>query len=83
MNLSEQEFERIVAEVIRRLRLLDAANGGPIAGGEVSLAERVVTLRSLEGKLANTKRLVVSARAVVTPAAKDELKKYHIELIRR
>ena len=81
MTYSEQDVERIVIEVIRRLGLI----GPPRVNGqsEITIAERVVTLRSIEGRLAGVTRLRVEPRAVVTPAVKDELNVRHIELIRQ
>jgi hypothetical protein len=81
MTFTEQDVERIVVEVIRRLGLL----GSPklIAASELTLAERVVTMRSIEGKLDGVARLVVAPRAVVTPAVRDELNERQIELVRK
>ena len=50
---------------------------------ELVLAENVITLKSVEGRLAGNKRLVVRPRAIVTPAVRDELKKYQVALERR
>lgn len=81
----DPEFiERIVQEVIRRL-LKQGLVGGAAAGGETELAvsDKVVTLATLDGRLAGVKRLVVGGRSIVTPAVKDELKDRSIELVRR
>jgi len=84
MTYTEQDVERIVVEVIRRLGLLSSPGStAPVNGNELTLAERVVTMRSLDGKLAGIARLVVPARAVVTPSVRDELNDRQIELIRR
>ena len=84
MTFSEEQVEWIVIEVIRRLGLLgvagDERSSSPV-GGELVVPERVVTLRSIESRLANVKRLVVVSRAVITPAVKDELKRRKIELV--
>ena len=81
MTYTEQDVERIVLEVVRRLGLL----GPPklTARNELTLVERVVTMRSIEGKLDGVGRLIVAARAVVTPAVRDELKQRNIELVRK
>jgi hypothetical protein len=81
MTYTEQDVERIVLEVIRRLGLV----GGPSASAptELALSERVVTMREIEGKLAGVNRLVVLGRAVVTPAVRDVLRDRNIELVRR
>ena len=87
MTLSEEQIEWIVVEVLRRLGVVsgrvagDERSSSPV--GDLSIQERVVTLRSIEGRMANVKRIVVQARAVVTPAVKDELKQRKIELIAR
>jgi len=83
MTFNEQDVERIVVEVIRRLGLLGPATAAPANRNELTLAERVVTMRLLEGKLEGVARLVVPARAVVTPAVRDELNDRQIELIRK
>lgn len=83
MTYSEQDVERIVLEVIRRLGLLGSPP--PTTTNELNelvVSERVVTMRSIEGKLVGVSRLVISGRAVVTPAVKDDLKQRHIELVR-
>jgi microcompartment protein CcmK/EutM len=81
MTYSEQDVERIVLEVIRRLGLVGSPSA--TATNELAVSERVVTMRSIEGKLAGINRLIVSGRAVVTPAVKDELRQRNIELVRR
>jgi hypothetical protein len=81
MTFTEQDVERIVVEVIRRLGLLGSPKS--IAGNELTLAERVVTIRSIEGRLGGVARLVVAPRAVVTPAVRDELNERQIELVRK
>ena len=80
MSYTEQDVQRIVLEVIRRLGLV----GLPPATvtNELTVSERVVTMRSIEGQLAGVNRLVVPDRAVVTPAVKDELRQRNIELVR-
>ena len=52
------------------------------ASGELRLTERVVTLGLLKDRIANVRRVVVSAKAVVTPAVQDELKARNVELVR-
>lgn len=84
MTLNEEQVEWIVAEVMRRLGVVGAARDAmPTGGGELVLAERVVTMRVIEGRLAGISRLIVPNRAVVTPAVKDELKHRKIELVNR
>ena len=84
MTYTEQDVERIVLEVIRRLGLVGSPPPTATNGlNELVVTERVVTMRSIEGRLAGVSRLVISNRAVVTPAVKDDLKQRHIELVRR
>jgi hypothetical protein len=87
MTFTEQEVEKIVVEVIRRLGLLGAAeaergqaHSNP--NGQLDLPDRVVTLRHIEGRLVGVKRVVVQPRAVITPAVQDELRQQKIELVR-
>jgi hypothetical protein len=88
MTFTQEQVETIVLEVVRRLGLLEG-NAGVAVGernsttAELSLTEKVVTVRSIEGRLAGVTRLVVAQRAVVTPAVKDELKQHKIELVRQ
>lgn len=92
-SLNNAEIERIVRLVVQRLVREDATpslatpattvkpTAAPI--GELRLDTRLVTLEALEGKLGqNIKTLRVSAKAVVTPAVRDELKERGIELRR-
>ena len=85
MTFTQADVERIVAEVIRRLRGMASSPVGdapPAVGHDLILTERVITLRTLEGRLGGVQRLLVPAKAVVTPAVKDELKQHKIELVR-
>jgi hypothetical protein len=85
MTLHEAEVERIVVEVIRRLRAMESssapAGAGPVVH-DLVLTDRVITMQTIDGRLAGVQRLLVPANAVVTPAVKDELKQRKIELIR-
>jgi hypothetical protein len=84
MRFTEEQVAAIVVEVIRRLGLLEgvAAGESNSTTAELTVTDRVVTLRSLEGRLMSVSRLIVSAKAVVTPAVKDELRARRIELVR-
>ena len=82
----DAEFiERIVQEVIRRLVQRGMVVGGASSSSETELAlsDKVVTLATLNGRLAGVKRLVVGGRSIITPAVKDELNDRSIELVRR
>ena len=82
----DSEFiERVVQEVIRRLVeqgvvIRPATN---MDDTELAVRDKVVTLASLEGRLAGVKRVVVAGRSIVTPAVRDELNDRSIELVRR
>jgi hypothetical protein len=83
MTYSEQDVERIVLEVIRRLGLLgaSAACEREVAAADLALTEKLITIRTIEGRLTGVKRLIVKPRAIVTPAVRDELKQRNIQLI--
>jgi hypothetical protein len=81
MTYSEEQVEWIVTEVLRRLGVAGDERSSSPVGSELAITDRVVTMRSLEGRLAGVNRLVVPSRAVITPAVKDELKQRQIELV--
>lgn len=79
-------IERIVQEVIRRLSergVQVEQRASETASNDLHVDSKVVALASLEGKLNGVRRVIVESRAIVTPAAKDELRDLEIELIRR
>jgi len=81
MNLTPAEIDRIVAEVVRRLRTLMASSSpAPVkfTSNELHLDEKVITLRTLEGRLEGINKVIVATRAVITPAVKDELRQRKI-----
>jgi hypothetical protein len=77
MNLTEHDIAWIVAEVVRRL-------GNPSGGREppelTPLPDRVITLETLRQHTGPT--LTVTPKAIITPAARDELKRRGMKLIR-
>jgi hypothetical protein len=77
--MSDMDIEYIIREVIRRLTAMGADTARD-DGGTVKLSERLVTMSTLDGKLAGAKRLVVAKKAIVTPLVKDELRKRKISL---
>jgi len=83
MTFSEEQIEWIVVEVLRRLGVAGDERSSSPVGAELAIPERVVTLRLIEGRLKGVSRLLVQAGAVITPAAKDELKQRQIELVRK
>ena len=52
MTFSEEQVEWIVAEVLRRLGVAGANARACHGGSDLDVAERVVTMRSIEGRLA-------------------------------
>jgi hypothetical protein len=82
-------FEQVVREVLRRLQAagvkVEAAadNPPPAAAKDLVLAERLVTLKTLEGRLSGVRRVMAPSRAVITPSARDELRDRNIELVTR
>ncbi|MBU4271872.1 MAG: hypothetical protein KKA28_08435, partial [Planctomycetes bacterium] len=50
------------------------------ADGELAVTSRVVSINELSGRLDSVRRVVVSRRAVVTPAVRDELLRRGIAL---
>ncbi len=89
MNLTEREIEWIVGEVVRRLQALTKSPATQINNthnnthsSQLTLTDRLITLEALRDKLPTLKQLVVSTKAIVTPAVKDELKRHGIQLLR-
>jgi hypothetical protein len=81
MTFTEEQVEWIVSEVIRRLLSQGVAVGEPGSSTvELTINDKVITLRTIEGKLNGVKQLRVPPRAVVTPAVKDELRMRNVEL---
>jgi ribose 5-phosphate isomerase RpiB len=91
MPTAQVDIERIVREVMRRLEVPQSAGDG--AGTEIRtppepkpdnsklrLSGRVVTLASLDGRLAGVRQVIVAKGTVVTPAVRDELRKKKIKL---
>jgi hypothetical protein len=75
MNLTAADIDRIVAEVMRRLRAMTAGSSSSVAAAsELKLSERVITLGTLKGRLDGVNNVIVTDRAIITPAVKDELK---------
>src|SRR5438067_1026612 len=60
----------------------DERSSSPDANGsDLRIAERVITMRSIDARLTGVKRIVVQPRAVITSAVKDELKARKVELV--
>ncbi|HTN77373.1 MAG TPA: hypothetical protein VL096_19075 [Pirellulaceae bacterium] len=86
MNLTEHDINGIVGEVVRRLTSLGASSPTPVAAKtnqqEVVISDKLVTAETLRGRLTGITAVRVTARALVTPAARDELKQRKIALVR-
>jgi hypothetical protein len=89
MTFTQEQVERIVVEVIRRLGLLEDSATRVAVGerssttAELRLSDKVITTRTIENRLTGVSRLLVPPKAIVTPAVKDELKARKIELVRQ
>ena len=77
-------IEQIVAEVMRRL--MPAASSAPESSEanntqSAHLTDAVITANVLAEKVAHQKNVIVGARAIVTPSARDWLRHNKVELI--
>jgi hypothetical protein len=83
-----RQIDAIVQAVLERLgRTADAPSGNVAAVpasniGELTISDNVVSAKSLEGKLTNIQKVVVSARAVITPSARDLLRDKNVSITR-
>ncbi len=82
MNLTAVQIEYIIREVVRRLTEMNQATPAT-TGVELVLAERLVTLRDIEKRLAGIAKVSVGLRTVVTPSVRDLLRQKKIQLVRR
>lgn len=79
---SLDEFvERIVREVIRRLRAQE--KGVRSADSAVVLSQRVITAASIETVPTGTREITIAARAILTPLARDDARDRGIRIIRQ
>jgi hypothetical protein len=78
-----QLIDRIVREVMRRLTDREVAVTDVTENKDLVVDESVISLATLEGRLCGVRRVVIEERAVITPAARDELNDQGIELQRR
>ena len=94
MNVSAAEIERLVREALSRLSaaapvestssvVTSAKPAAATAVDALEVAAQVVTLAEIDGRLGNKRRLVVSPKAVITPAVRDVLRQRNIVLERR
>jgi hypothetical protein len=82
MNLTAEQIEYIIREVVRRLTEMNQATPAT-TGVELVLAERLVTLRDIEKRLTGIAKVSIGLRTVVTPSVRDLLRQKKIELVRR
>ena len=91
MKYDAELVEYVVREVIRRLTAdgrfvaRTAASTATVSQyenihRELNVADRLVTLATLQGKLDGVTQLTVARRSIITPAVRDELKQRMIEL---
>jgi ribose 5-phosphate isomerase RpiB len=89
-----EEIERVVREVMAQLGVASKTVAAPAPAdappavspaarhGDLFVDSRVVTLESIAGRLHGAKQLLVSPRALVTPAVRDELRRRGVALVR-
>ena len=85
------DIDAIVREVLERLRqpapVRPIRRAEPVAtavrhDGLLRLDERVISLATLEGKTRNVRRVLVGRSSIITPSARDLLRRQSIELVR-
>jgi hypothetical protein len=91
MSDSAIDIDRIVREVVRRLQALNEPTS-PLASPvelrpstnihALHLGDRVVTMALVAERLSDIQQLVISHKAIVTPAVRDELCARQITLVR-
>lgn len=72
------DVERIVRQVLAEIA--GGQRGGVLPAGDLVVSKRVVSLKDVEGRLAGVARLVIERGAVLTPAARDELKQHGVTI---
>src|SRR3954451_10677790 len=83
-----RQIDAIVQAVLERLGRSAGAQSAkaaavPVANpGELTITDSVVSAKCLEGKLNNIQKVVVSARAVITPSARDLLRDKNVSITR-
>lgn len=83
MNVTPEQIEQIIREVLSRLAAASASGRATAAPAELALSDRLVTLRDVESRLAGIARVSVGPRTVVTPSVRDLLRQKKIEFVRR
>lgn len=94
MTLDAAAVQALVAEVVRRIRAAQAPTAAPqpaapssqpaaaASGAALSIPDRVITLAHLERLPAAVREVVVDAKAVITPSAREHAKDSGISLVR-
>jgi ribose 5-phosphate isomerase RpiB len=91
MPKPDEQIDRIVGEVLARLgtsapsrssRPAPIPAAGALSPGELLIDDKVVSAATLQNRLSGVQRVMVSARAVVTPSARDLLKENNVSLVR-
>ncbi|HEY2759321.1 MAG TPA: hypothetical protein VGI75_01220 [Pirellulales bacterium] len=94
MSEANQNVDRIVSEVLARLRAGGGSNNlvGPTGseaiaksgnrGGDLMLNENVISEVTIADRLAGVERLIVPPRAVITPTARDILRDENVTIVR-
>lgn len=92
MNVTADEIERIVRDVMSRLAgerppapkvESEAKVAAAKPANELVLEARVISLAEVQGRLAGMARVSVAERAIVTPAVRDLLREKKVPLVRR
>ena len=78
MNLESLDIDRIVREIVERLRAELEVKPTAV----LSLDSHVITMHDLRDKLNGVQQLVIKPNAIVTPLVRDELKEKNIEIVR-
>jgi hypothetical protein len=74
MTLDPEVVRQLVAEVVARIQTQPATG--------LTIADSVITLATVERLPSGTKRALISAKAVVTPSAREHARDHGIELMR-
>jgi hypothetical protein len=88
MSADNRQIDAIVHAVLERLGRSAGASKANVAAvsagghGELTISDNVVSAASLAGRLNNIQKLVIPARAVITPSARDLLRDKNISVTR-
>ncbi len=83
-SVLDEFIERIVREVIRRLRAGEVTgNAGVKEPFALRLTDRIITAASIESIPNGTGEITIAARAIITPLARDEARDRGIRIVRQ